>query len=134
MGGVTATSLTTWGISSMAWKGKSKELTTTPITSTSSIQPNTQPQHNPTCEVFKVEGKESQNPKITKINWEEEKVKDTKSNTDNKDFWSSVDTACKGTDKTNKPSYNGRVYVTETGGKWNYSKEDQKEWTSVTKQ
>ncbi|CBY92609.1 hypothetical protein HF1_06010 [Mycoplasma haemofelis str. Langford 1] len=149
-GGATAASATglgALGVSSMDWKEKPKELTKTksedaPVTPTeakeepsnsSTVTPIPQSKQSPVCKVFKIENKDTSNPTITEIQVEQEKQRDTKADTDNKQFWTDVDTACKGTDTTNKPSYEGKVYVTKNNDKWVYSKVDQKQWLSTAK-
>ncbi|AEG72929.1 hypothetical protein MHF_0657 [Mycoplasma haemofelis Ohio2] len=147
-GGATAASATglgALGVSSMDWKEKPKELTKTksedsPVApeEENTELPNTptestsQTQSTPTCTVFKIENKGGNNQKITEIKWEEEKGKDANATTTNKTFWDDVDKACKG-GYSDKPSYNGKVYVTETNGTWVYSRDNQKEWPSPAK-
>ncbi|CBY92616.1 hypothetical protein HF1_06080 [Mycoplasma haemofelis str. Langford 1] len=131
----------------MDWKEKPKEITKTksedssvaskeektelPNTSTQPSKPEAQ--STPTCTVFKIENKGGNNQKITEIKWEEEKGKDANATTTNKTFWDDVDKACKGSDPQNKPSHNGKVYVTESNGTWVYSRDNQKEWASAAK-
>ncbi|CBY92614.1 hypothetical protein HF1_06060 [Mycoplasma haemofelis str. Langford 1] len=148
-GGATAASATglgALGVSSIDWKEKPKELTKTknedtPVTpkkekaespdtpTASPSQPEAQSQASVTCTVFKIDNKGQAGQQITEIkDWEKKRKDDQNKETTNKNFWTDVESACTGTN-TNKPWWNGKVYVTETGGKWNYSRDDQKDWT-----
>ncbi|AEG72927.1 hypothetical protein MHF_0655 [Mycoplasma haemofelis Ohio2] len=148
-GGATAASATglgALGVSAIDWKEKPKELTKTknedtpvtpqkekaesPDTPTASLsQPEAQTQTSVTCTVFKIDkkGKVGQQ-QINQIDWQEKKRTDNNASGSNKKFWEDVESACTGTNNE-KPWWEGKVYVTETGGKWNYSKDDQKDWT-----
>ncbi|AEW45282.1 hypothetical protein MHC_02080 [Mycoplasma haemocanis str. Illinois] len=86
---------------------------------------NTPEDKKSSCRVFQVTDKSS-SPKFSSIDWRNEKAKDQKASTTNKQFWEDVENACQGTG--GKKSINGKVYVTKTGDKWNYSSADQKVW------
>ncbi|AEW45327.1 hypothetical protein MHC_02305 [Mycoplasma haemocanis str. Illinois] len=134
------TGLTAWGISSIDWKEKSKELPQTKdeispkaeIKSSTTVPSTEQTSPSPSCEVFKIDNKGKDGQRIEKIDWKEKKKEDSNAETTNKNFWEDVEKACEGTD-SNKPQYQGKVYVTETGGKWNYSRFDQKDWSPKVK-
>ncbi|AEG72928.1 hypothetical protein MHF_0656 [Mycoplasma haemofelis Ohio2] len=99
-----------------------------PQPSDTSAQPvRTEEQQGTTCKVWKIDNKGKSNQSITSINWQQEKTDDKKASSTNSKFWDDVDKACKGID--GKKSWQGNVYVTKSGDTWNYSGNDQKDWT-----
>ncbi|AEW45430.1 hypothetical protein MHC_02840 [Mycoplasma haemocanis str. Illinois] len=142
-GGVTAASATGLGvgISSIDLKERPKTLSKTKdeskvdsevsnkpieeVQQTPSAPSSTpQPPQNGGCKVVKLEKASKQ---FEEKNWEQLKNEITK--VGNETFLDDVEKACKG----KKLSYQGKVYVTENGGKWIYSSGDQKEWNRFNK-
>ncbi|AEW45485.1 hypothetical protein MHC_03125 [Mycoplasma haemocanis str. Illinois] len=142
-GGVTAASATGLGIgiSSIDLKERPKTLSKTKdeskvdsevskstkeveeveeVSQASTPSSEVQPSQNGGCKVVKLD---MDKKLFEEKDWSELKV----GISGNEKFVQDVEKACEGTDNS-KPRYQGKVYVTETGGKWNYSASYQKNW------